>query len=469
MTFLRGRNVLVIGSGAREHAIVWKLLQSPQVKDVYVAPGNAGTALIARNIKVPVEDLSGLRKAAVENHIDLTVIGPEVPLAEGIVDYFQSSHMRVFGPTQSAARIESSKGFAKELMQRHGIPCARSETFSDPVAARDYLYRAGAPIVVKADGLAAGKGVMVCQTLEEAEEAVDAAMRRMVFGSAGHAVVIEDYLEGQEVSVLAFSDGEHVLPMEPATDYKRALDGDLGLNTGGVGSYSPPPFFGPDELQHTREMILEPAVRALKAEGSPFVGCLYAGLMMTNQGIKVIEFNARFGDPEAQVVLPRLQTDFLDLLEACVDGRLGTMELDWDPKACVGVVMASGGYPEKYETGFSITGLDQLDDGIRVFHAGTAARPLASNKGLERLFALGLPSPGVDALLSGDVVTSGGRVLTVVGMGDTLEEARQRVYANVGRIEFEDAQYRTDIGAPETMRPPESRMVSDIALPPGRP
>ena len=462
-------NVLVIGSGAREHAIVWKLLQSPRVKDVYVAPGNAGTALIARNVNVQVEDLDGLRRTAIDNHVDLTVVGPEVPLAAGIVDAFQSGHLRIFGPTQAAARIEWSKGFAKELMQRHGIPCARSETFSDAVAARDYLYRVGAPVVVKADGLAAGKGVVVCQTLEDAEEAVDAAMRRMVFGSAGHVVVIEDYLEGQEVSVLAFSDGEDVLPMEPATDYKRAMDGDLGLNTGGVGSCSPPPFFGPDQARETRRTILEPAVQALKAQGTPFLGCLYAGLMMTDQGIKVIEFNARFGDPEAQVVLPRLQTDLLDILEACIDGRLGEIELKWDPSACIGVVMASGGYPEKYETGFSITGLDQLDDGIRVFHAGTAARPLPSNKGLDRLFAVGLPSPGVNALLSGDIVTSGGRVLTVVGMGDTLEEARQRVYANVARIQFEDAQYRTDIGAPETMRPPQSGTVPEIALQPGRP
>jgi len=467
MTSSRGMNVLVAGSGAREHAIVWKLLQSPRVKDVYIAPGNAGTGLIARNLPIQVEDHDGLRKAARQHQVDLTVIGPEAPLAQGIVDYFKQSGLRVFGPTRQAARIESSKAFAKDLLRRHGIPCAQGEGFTDPVAARDYLYRRGAPIVVKADGLAAGKGVVVCQTLEEAEQAVDAALSRRVFGNAGDTVVIEEYLEGQEVSALAFTDGECVLPMEPASDYKRALDADQGPNTGGMGAYSPPAFFGPELRSETLHLILEPAVRALKAEGCPFVGCLYAGLMVTDQGVKVVEFNARFGDPETQVVLPRLQTDLVDVLEACIDGRLSQIDLQWDPRPCVGVVVASGGYPELYQTGFPITGLDAMEDGIRVFHAGTAMRPLTANRGLRRLWATDLPSPGVDVLLSGDVVTAGGRVLTVVAMGDTVEEARLRAYNNVARVEFTGAQYRRDIASPETMHPPAPGTAPQAALPPG--
>lgn len=458
----RGLNVLVVGSGAREHTLVWKLLQSPRVKDVFVAPGNAGTGLIARNLPVPSDDPRALRRAALENGIDLTVVGPEVPLAAGIVDDFRQDQLRIFGPTRAAARIESSKAFAKDLMQRHGIPCAQSQTFEDHEAARDYLYRTGAPIVIKADGLAAGKGVVVCQTFEEAEEALDAAMRRMVFGAAGSRVVIEECLEGPEVSLLAFTDGDVVRPMEPASDYKRAFDGGQGPNTGGMGSYSPASFFGPDQLREAGDRILHPLVEALKSENSPFVGVIYAGLMLTPDGTRVIEFNSRFGDPEAQVILPRLKTDLLDVVEACIDHRLGDIDLEWDQRHCVGVVMASEGYPELYQTGYAITGLDQMDDGVRVFHAGTASRPMATNKGLRRFWATDLPSAPLDALLSGDVITNGGRVLTVVAMGQDLDQSRSIAYRNVRRIQFEGAQYRTDIGVPPAA--PAPRPESPLPL-----
>lgn len=444
-------NILVVGSGAREHAIVWKLLQSPRVKDIYVAPGNAGTGFIARNLEVKADDIRGLYRAAVDNTIDLTVVGPETPLAEGIVDTFQQSHMPIFGPTRAAARIEWSKAYGKELMQRCGIPCAQSATFSDVRAAQDYLYRTGAPIVVKADGLAAGKGVTVCQTYEDAVQTLEAVMVRKVFGDAGSRVVLEEYLEGPEVSLLAFSDGQTVVPMAPASDYKRVFDGDLGPNTGGMGSYSPPPFFGPGQVEAARQTVLEPAIRALREEGAPFVGVLYAGLMMTSQGMKVIEFNCRFGDPETQVVLPRLKMDLVDIVEACIQGRLEQLALDWDDQACVGIVMTSGGYPEQYKTGYPITGLERLDDGIRVFHGGTANQPLRANTGLRRLWATDLPQPSVAEVLSGHIQTTGGRVLTIVATGPTLEEARHKVYENVERIQFVDAYYRRDIGIPPVL------------------
>ena len=441
-------NILVVGSGAREHALVWKLLQNPRVKDVYVAPGNAGTALISRNLPVQANDIGGLLRAAMFNQVELTVVGPEVPLSDGIVDAFQQSRLPIFGPTRAAAGIEWSKAFAKELMQRHHIPCAQGASFTALDEAREYLYRTGAPTVIKADGLAAGKGVTVCQTYEEAHEALEAAMLRGVFGAAGRRVVIEEWLEGPEVSLHAFTDGQTVSPMVPASDQKRAFDGDLGPNTGGMGSSTPPPFFGPEQVEYARRTILEPTVRALREEGSPFVGVLYAGLMLTPEGPKVLEFNCRFGDPEAQVVLPRLQTDLLDILLACVQGRLDALSIQWDDQACVGVVMASEGYPETYQTGFPITGLAHLDDGVRVFHGGTANKPLASNTGLRRFWAADLPKPSMEEILSGNFQTDGGRVLTVVATGSTLEAARRKTYANVERIRFQGAQYRMDIGVP---------------------
>ncbi len=450
-------NVLVIGSGAREHTIVWKLLQNSRVRDVFVAPGNAGTAIIARNLPIPAEDIPSLRRAIRDNNIDFTIVGPEVPLADGIVDEFQSAGLAIFGPTKAAAELEWSKAYAKGMMQRCNIPCAHSETFNNIDSARAYLQRVGVPVVIKADGLAAGKGVTVCYDYEQASLALDDAMLRSVFGNAGHTVVIEEYLQGVEVSLLAFVDGTTVVTMPPACDYKRIYDGDLGPNTGGMGSYSPPPFFTHEHVEYAKRRILQPVVDALRADGTPFVGILYAGLMVTDQGIKALEFNCRFGDPEAQVVLPRLKTDLLDIMLACTEGRLAGLAIEWDDKPCIGVVVASGGYPEQYNTGYPITGLDILDDGIRVFHGGTSTPPMESNTGIRRLIA-------TDIQWSNEVQTAGGRVLTVVGSGPTLEVARQLVYANVKRIEFQGAVYRHDIGEPPT-NPPNPDVSEPILLP----
>jgi len=459
-------NVLVVGAGAREHAIVSKVLASGRVRDVYVAPGNAGTAMIARNLPVKAEDIDGLHRAAVENRIDLTIVGPENALAAGIVDRFRSTNFRIFGPSQAAARIESSKAFAREVMARAGVPHAAGQTFSDYQEARSYLERHGAPVAVKADGLAGGKGVVVALTLEQALDSLEDAMVRRSFGHAGATVIIEDFLQGPEVSLLAFSDGKTVTPMVPATDYKRVYDADQGPNTGGMGAYSPPPFFRPDQVHWALDHVLQPVVDELAKQGTPYVGVLYAGLMVTRDGMKVIEFNCRFGDPETQVVLPRLQTDLVDIAEACIDGRLDTVTVRWTDDPCVGVVMTSGGYPGPYETGFPITGLDELDDGVRVYHAGTESVPLRENSGLNRLFAQDLPAPPLDQQLSGSLQTAGGRVLTVVASGATVEAARAVVYRNLKQIEFAGAHYRTDVGLP----PMES--VADLPdatpqLPPG--
>ena len=414
-------NVMVVGGGAREHALAWKIGQSPKVDNVYVVPGNAGTKAMVHNLNISPADLDGLAEAARQYRVDLTVVGPEVPLSLGIVDLFGSLGLPVFGPTQAAARIESSKVFSKELMQKHGIPCARGAVFSSATEAREYVKSQPAPIVVKADGLAAGKGVIVAASREEALEAVDAVMERKTLGAAGDRVIVEECLVGKEVSLLALTDGKTVLPMVPACDYKRVFDGDQGPNTGGMGSYSPPSFFGQAEIKEAQRVILEPAVRALAREGSPYKGVLYAGLMVTSDGVKVLEFNARFGDPETQVIIPRLETDLVDMMLAVVEGNLDRTEIEWSEEACVGVVMASGGYPGAYEKGFSIAGLDSLDGGIVVFHAGTAEKE--------------------------NVVTDGGRVLTVVARGRDLDEARARVYANTPRIQFQGCHYRRDIGA----------------------
>jgi len=457
-------NVLVIGSGAREHAIVWKLAQSSRVQDIFIAPGNGGTAFLGRNLDVQPNDILGLAAAARNNNVELTIVGPEVPLSLGLVDAFQRQHFRVFGPTQAAARIEWSKSFAKDLMVRHGIPCATSASFEDHATAQEYLYRVGTPVVIKADGLAAGKGVLICHTPEEAESALDAILVKHTFGAAGSRVVIEEYLEGPEVTLMAFTDGEACVPMVPASDYKRIYDGDLGPNTGGMGSYSPPPFFGREQIEYVQRAVLDPALRALREEGAPFVGVLYAGLMLTADGPKVLEFNSRFGDPETQVVLPRLKTDLLDVFLACVNGNLGSLHITWDEQPCVGVVMASEGYPGKYETGFAITGLDQLDDGVRVFHAGTETQKMQSNSGLRRLWASDLPSTSMEQLLSGNVLTSGGRVLSVVTCAPTLEAARRKVYANIDRIQFTGAYYRKDIGIPATLPDEWQRRADRPAL-----
>jgi len=416
--------ILVIGGGAREHTLVWKLNQSPKVKEIYVAPGNAGTGLIAQNLDVGATDLEALAQIAQEKSIDLAVVGPEAPLAQGIVDLFEKRRIPCFGPTGEATKIESSKVFAKELMQKYGIPCARSRSFSLFEEARTYLQAQQPPIVVKADGLAAGKGSIVAQSQEEALTALSDIMEKRVFGSAGDQVLIEECLEGKEVSLLAFTDGKTVIPMVPACDYKRAFDGDQGPNTGGMGSYSPPSFFDEVMINRVRDTILEPAVKAMAKEGKPFKGVLYAGLIMTAEGPKALEFNARFGDPENQVMIPRLKSDLLEVMLAVIDGTLDRTKVEWSNEACVGVVMASGGYPGSYTTGFPIEGCDEVDNDILVFHAGTKAK-------------------------GGTIYTDGGRVLTVAAMGKTIAEARSRVYLNLPRIRFEGCHYRTDIAARE--------------------
>jgi phosphoribosylamine--glycine ligase len=348
------------------------------------------------------------------------VVGPEAPLAEGIADKFLIRGLQIFGATKQAAAIESSKVFAKELMQKYNIPCAKSVSFSDYKKAKEYLQKQEAPIVVKADGLAAGKGVIVAESIPQALDALSLIMQDKAFGSAGDRVIIEEYLSGREMSVFAFSDGHSVVPMMPACDYKPAFDGNKGPNTGGMGSYSPPPFLTPALAKTVREKIMEPTIKAMHEEGRPYRGVLYGGLMISEGNPRVLEFNARFGDPEAQVTLPLLETDLVDIMLAVNDNRLGQMNIEWSDDACVGVVMASGGYPGSYKSGFPISGLDSMDKDIVVFHAGTR-------------------------LESGNILTSGGRVLTVVARGKSLAKAREKVYANIPRIKFEGCRYRRDI------------------------
>ena len=416
--------VLVVGGGGREHAIVWRVIQSPLVKEIYCAPGNAGTALMAHNVPIEADKVERLQAFAVEHGIDLTIIGPEAPLIAGLADRLRRAGRLVFGPDAAAARLEGSKAWAKELLQKYGIPCARSVTFHNAAAAKEYVLGQPVPVVVKADGLALGKGVTVAQTHEEALAAIRAAMEQRVFGEAGDTILIEECLSGLEVSALAFTDGETVVPMVPACDYKRVYDGDLGPNTGGMGSYSPPGFVDAELQERILKTILQPTVAALAAEGISYKGVLYAGLMLTDAGPKVLEFNARFGDPETQVILPRLKTDLVEICLEVARGRLGEIKVEWDEQAALGVVLASGGYPGNYAKGHWITGLDELDEGIYAFHAGTA-------------------------LSDGKFVTAGGRVLALVGMGRDVPEARARVYANTERVKFEGVHYRRDIGARE--------------------
>ncbi len=375
----------------------------------------------AQIVDIKADDTDGLAKFAKENRIDLTVVGPENPLAAGIVDKFTERGLAIFGPTQAAAEIESSKVFSKDLMQRHGIPCAKSASFNDLEKAKEYVEKQKKPIVIKADGLAAGKGVIIAETVPQAIEALEGVMKTKNFGAAGDSVVIEEYLMGREMSFFVFTDGQKILPTVPACDYKRIYDGNKGPNTGGMGSYSPPPFFNDIMGDIIIKTVMEPTVLALADEGRPYIGTLYGGLMITNNLPKVIEFNARLGDPETQVVLPRLKTDLLDIITAVLDKKLDKINLEWHEEACVGVVLASGGYPGKYKTGLPIIGLDELDKDIMVFHAGTKPGP------------------------KGEVLTSGGRVLTIAALGKNLAEARQKVYNNIVKIRFEGCYYRKDI------------------------
>ena len=410
----------MIGSGAREHAIAWKLAQSPRITRIFAAPGNAGTALLGANIPTATADFAGLYHAVKEQRIDLVIVGPEDPLAGGIVDYFEERLVPVFGPNARAAEIEASKTFAKGLLQRCGIPTAQSESFDSYDHARTYLRSLASPPVIKADGLAAGKGVSMPDTMDQAEAALKETMVSMAFGEAGRRVIIEERLTGVEASVFAFSDGKNVITTIPACDYKRAHDGDRGPNTGGMGSYSPPEFLDPAMVRHIHTTILQPTINAMAAEGRPFKGVLFAGLMINEGGCKVLEFNCRLGDPETQVILPRMRSDLLDVIEGVVQGTLDRVSIEWTDEACVGVALASGGYPGSYATGHPIEGLREIDDGVTVFHAGTR-------------------------MDGATVVTNGGRVLTVSALGADLGKARDLAYENVRRIHFQDAQYREDI------------------------
>ena len=416
--------VLVIGNGAREHALAGKIARSPLVDDIYAMPGNAGTAGIARNIAISSSDIPAIIKKAQELQIGLVVVGPEAPLAAGITDRFQQIGIPVFGPSGSAARLESSKAFARELMVAHGIPCAAGREFSDYGEATSYLEKQHAPMVVKADGLAAGKGVTVANTLEEAIAALDSMMKDRVFGAAGDRVIIEECLVGREVSLLAFTDGKTVIPMAPACDYKRVFDGDAGPNTGGMGSYSPPGFFDERMVKQVTATIIKPVVDAMAAQGMPYKGVLYTGLIITSHGPKVLEFNARFGDPETQAILPRLETDLLDIMMASINGTLDQVKIAWSGDACVGVVLASGGYPGEYQAGHVISVSDRLEQGIDIYYAGAKQ-------------------------VDGRIVTDGGRVLTIAATGKTLKDARDKVYRNIQYVNFKGMHYRTDIAARE--------------------
>jgi phosphoribosylamine--glycine ligase len=417
--------ILVVGGGGREHTLVWKIAQSPRVERIFVAPGNAGTAAIAENLNLRPTDVEALGRAAKQKSIDLVVVGPEAPLASGIVDHFDRLGIPAFGPTKVATQIESSKVFARNLMEKYGIPCPGGAIFSSYSEAREYLQRRGAPVVIKADGLAAGKGVIIARSLGEAHEALRDIMEARVFGSAGDRVIIDEYVSGREVSLIAFTDGKTVSPMVPACDYKKIGDNDQGPNTGGMGSYSPPVFFSAQTARKVTEDILLPTVKAMAKEGLPYKGVLYAGLMMVHGKPMVLEYNARFGDPETQVILPLLKTDLVDVLMAVVEGSLDRLKVEWSPEACVGVVVASGGYPGSYKTGFPIGGIDKVDKDVLVFHAGTKL--------------------GTD----GTIYTDGGRVLTVAGVGQDMAEAREKVYLNVPNIRFEGCYYRKDIALRE--------------------
>lgn len=415
--------VLIVGGGGREHAIAWKCSQSKRVTELYAAPGNAGIAQLATCVDISVMDAEKLVAFAKEKEIDLAIVGPDDPLVAGVADAFMDAGIRVFGPRANAAIIEGSKAFSKDLMKKYGIPSAAYETFDNADAALAYLETAKMPIVLKADGLALGKGVLICNTLEEAKEGVKTLMLDKQFGSAGDKIVIEEFMTGREVSVLCFCDGTHIKPMASAQDHKRAKDGDQGLNTGGMGTFSPSPFYTDDVDKFCKEHVYQKTMDAMKAEGRDFTGILFCGLMLTPDGPRVLEYNARFGDPEAQVVLPRMKNDIIDVMEACIDGKLDEVELEFDEQAAVCVVLASDGYPEHYDKGFVIDSLDTFKDkeGYYVFHAGTKQ----TDKG---------------------IVTNGGRVLGVTAKGKTLVEARANAYKATEWIQFENKYMRHDIG-----------------------
>ncbi len=418
-------NILVIGNGGREHALAWKAAQSPLADKVYVAPGNAGTALEAKleNVAISVDDIAGLVAFAKEKDVGLTIVGPEAPLVAGVVDAFRAAGLRCFGPTQGAAQLEGSKAFTKDFLARHNIPTAAYGNFTEIEPALAYLRKVGAPIVVKADGLAAGKGVILAQDLATAEAAVRDMLAGNRFGEAGHRVVIEEFLLGEEASFIVMVDGEHILPMATSQDHKARDNGDQGPNTGGMGAYSPAPVVTAEIHARVMREVIEPTVRGMAAEGHPYTGFLYAGLMIDAQGTpKVLEYNCRFGDPETQPIMLRLRSDLVTLCNAALDGRLDQISADWDPRPSLGVVLAAGGYPDSYAKGAPISGLPQTEAAdAKVFHAGTTQK-------------------------DGQVVTNGGRVLCATALGQTVAEAQQRAYELARQIHWQDVYYRTDIG-----------------------
>lgn len=413
--------ILVVGSGGREHALAWKISRSPRLSALYCAPGNAGIEGLARCVPIPPTDIAGLKRFVTSEGVDLTVVGPEAPLALGLANEFRKAKLKIFGPTQGAAQIEASKAFAKELMRRHRIPTPQAKTFDRLDAARAYVEKHPVPLVVKADGLAQGKGVVVAASVEDAQRALSDFMDQQTLGEAGQRVVIEEFLDGEELTVMAFTDGKTVIPMVAAQDHKRVGDGDTGPNTGGMGAYAPAPLAVPSLKKVIVETILQPTVDALAQVGRPFHGVLYAGLMIVDGKPSVLEFNARFGDPETQVVLPLLDTDLVDIMEAVVEHRLDQLRIDWSPQAAVCIVLASGGYPGSYPTGIPIKGLPaQAQQDLLVFHAGTRSQ-------------------------DGEVVTAGGRVLGVTGLASTLGASRERAYEAARSITFDGCHYRSDI------------------------
>ncbi|MEM9102474.1 MAG: phosphoribosylamine--glycine ligase [Pseudomonadota bacterium] len=422
---MQAQKVLIVGGGGREHALAWKAAQSPSVTQVYVAPGNAGTANEPNieNINIAAEDIEALKKFAREKNIDLTIVGPEVPLVQGIVDTFQGANLKCFGPSAGAAQLEGSKAFTKAFLAKYEIPTAAYDVFTDSQAAKDYVAQQGTPIVIKADGLAAGKGVIIAQTQEEAYAAIDDMLSANKFGDAGSRVVIEEFLQGEEASFIVMADGKNFLPFATSQDHKARDNGDQGPNTGGMGAYSPAPVVTPEIHETTIKTVIEPTLKAMTAEGYPFTGFLYAGLMIDAQGQpKVLEFNCRFGDPETQPIMMRLESDLVELCLLALEQKLDSTQIKFSEQAALGVVMAAGGYPEAYAKGNAITGLDTVtEEEAKVFHAGTRNQ-------------------------EGQIVTAGGRVICVTALGDNVSSAQKLAYQNVSKIQWQDVFYRTDIG-----------------------
>lgn len=419
--------VFVFGQGGREHTLAWKIEQSPLVEEVYVGPGNGGTSSVYRSLPLEVVSHEDLASFALEEGIDLVVIGPEDPLVRGMADSLRQKGLLVFGPSAEGAKLEGSKIFAKELMEEYGIPTAPFQVFSHPKKALAYLEKGEGPVVVKADGLAAGKGVRVARTREEAREAVETMMIERAFGEAGDRILIEEYLEGEEASILALTDGENLITLSPSKDHKRAKEGDRGANTGGMGAFSPTPIIHEEMQLEVEERILRPTLKALKERGIEYRGVLYVGLMCTEKGPSVLEYNCRFGDPETQVVLPRMEEDLLPYLLEVAEGRMKREKVTWSPQVALCVIMASGGYPHDYKRGYPIEGLDTLHEDLLVFHAGTVQK-------------------------EGRLLTDGGRVLGVTALGDTMREAREKVYKGLSQIHFKDCEYRRDIGEGLSLR-----------------